>query len=487
MKKGKISSLLILFFYLLLWALLAGLGRSSPFFPGPHQVVAQLGRMALDSAFYGRLFLSWARVLIGFSVGFFGGGLLAYGLKRRPGLACLIRPLIEGMKAVPIAVFTLFFLFFFSPGGLAFLIPLLVSLPLSYQNMETGLQSIDPKMEEMATVFQLPKKDYHRAIILPALAPYLALSLSVGLGMAWRASIAAEIIALVAQGIGAALLEAKLYLDMASLFAWTLVILLASAVSQRLALALFKGYLKRSAHPRTPVQEKEQDWVFSHAEGLVRLDQVGQSFQGKVLFSDWSLELQRGKTYLILGPSGSGKSTLARLLMGLAPVQEGTRIAQHDLRFAPAFQENRLIESWTVAENLLLIAPDRAGDLEEALSAVGLAGMADRRVEELSGGMKRRVAVIRAGLARGHILLLDEPFSALDPRSAQLTWQWIQEKAMPHFESTLLLLHREEDLPMIRKGQRADLYVKEWGERGKADREPSSAPDLIGRKKNESE
>ncbi len=156
---------------------------------------------------------------------------------------------------------------------------------------------------------------------------------------------------------------------------------------------------------------------------------------------DCSLSVRRGETLVLMGLSGSGKSTLLRAVNGLNPVCRGM-VRVHDgekavdvtgagpdvlrrLRLhqvAMVFQQFGLLPWRTVRENVglgLELAgqnpSERRAKVEEQLELVGLADWADRKVNELSGGMQQRVGLARAFATEAPILLMDEPFSALDP------------------------------------------------------------------------
>ncbi len=156
---------------------------------------------------------------------------------------------------------------------------------------------------------------------------------------------------------------------------------------------------------------------------LVRLEQVGKTFQNGVeALRSVDLEVRRGEFLSLLGPSGCGKSTILRLLAGLAGLSHGFinwTSTEHDLGFV--FQEPTLMPWANVFDNvwlpLRLRGQSRATarpKVEEALMKVGLTGFDRAYPRELSGGMKMRVSVARALVTRPALLLMDEPFAALD-------------------------------------------------------------------------
>jgi len=156
---------------------------------------------------------------------------------------------------------------------------------------------------------------------------------------------------------------------------------------------------------------------------LARLEGVGKTFaNGTVALTGVNLEVRRGEFLSLLGPSGCGKSTILRLLSGLTKVTAGwINWAEKDPELGFVFQEPTLMPWANVFDNvwlpLRLKGLSRAAarpQIEEVLAKVGLAGFSKAYPRELSGGMKMRVSIARALATRPAILLMDEPFAALD-------------------------------------------------------------------------
>ncbi|RDI96702.1 ABC transporter ATP-binding protein [Meiothermus sp. QL-1] len=157
---------------------------------------------------------------------------------------------------------------------------------------------------------------------------------------------------------------------------------------------------------------------------MLRLENLSKSFGRTGVFRA-SLELEAGEILALLGASGSGKTTLLNLVAGLLRPDAGrVYLAGEDVTewtperrgLAYVFQDLALWPHLSALEHLLLVTkkPDRKAALE-LLGRVGLAGLEARRPHQLSGGQKQRVALARALAARPRMLLLDEPYSALDP------------------------------------------------------------------------
>jgi NitT/TauT family transport system ATP-binding protein len=166
--------------------------------------------------------------------------------------------------------------------------------------------------------------------------------------------------------------------------------------------------------------------VPSTSAPLLRLSAVGKTYRTGVAALDGiDLEIPERAFLSLLGPSGCGKSTLLRIVAGLAEPTTGSRIwsagASRPGDIAFVFQEPTLLPWATVADNIYLplrlsgTARSKAAPrIAEAVAAVGLDGFAQAYPRELSGGMKMRVSIARALVTRPRLLLLDEPFAALD-------------------------------------------------------------------------
>ena len=158
---------------------------------------------------------------------------------------------------------------------------------------------------------------------------------------------------------------------------------------------------------------------------LLTLDRASKRFGARAALADITLSVEPGEIVALVGASGSGKSTLLRLLSGLDTPTTG-RALFHDVEIdgprpeiGMIFQEPRLLPWLSVADNVgfglaSLSAADRDRRVGRALDRVGLAAYARALPRELSGGMAQRVSIARALVGQPEVLLLDEPFSALD-------------------------------------------------------------------------
>jgi sulfate/thiosulfate transport system ATP-binding protein len=193
----------------------------------------------------------------------------------------------------------------------------------------------------------------------------------------------------------------------------------------------------------------------------ITLDQVTKRYQGAPVVNDVSVEIGDGEFFVLLGPSGSGKSTLLRAIAGLTGVDHG-RIALHgrDVTHTAArergvglvFQNYALFRHMTVADNIefalrvrRMKRADRVRRRTELLRLVALEGMDERLPAQLSGGQQQRVAVARALAHKPEVLLLDEPFGALDAKIREELRRTIRQVQRELGITTVLVTHDQEE------------------------------------------
>ncbi len=148
---------------------------------------------------------------------------------------------------------------------------------------------------------------------------------------------------------------------------------------------------------------------------VIQLQNVSKRYGDQIILSNISISFERGSIWCLMGESGTGKTTFLSLLLGLEQPDSGTIIGAEP-PFSVVFQENRLCEAFDAVENIRLVTGKRLSleKIQEALLKVGISEGLKKPVGKFSGGMKRRVAVVRAVLSVGNFLVMDEPFQGLD-------------------------------------------------------------------------
>ena len=161
---------------------------------------------------------------------------------------------------------------------------------------------------------------------------------------------------------------------------------------------------------------------------MIELKNVSKSFDDKKVLDSFSAVFEDGM-YLLKGPSGIGKTTCIRLILGLLEPDEGEIKKPDNMRFSVCFQENRLFEKETVLTNILAVNEGvSVTDATSAILELLPADSPNKKAGELSGGMKRRLAVIRAMLHESECVILDEPLTGVDDEAREKTIAFIKER-----------------------------------------------------------
>ena len=183
---------------------------------------------------------------------------------------------------------------------------------------------------------------------------------------------------------------------------------------------------------------------------MIKVENVNKSYGEHAVLRNLSHHFPKDRVTWITGASGCGKTTLLRLILGLESPDSGRILGVPSGAIGCMFQEDRLLHGASAYTNLQSVqrrgAYTRAA-IENALQSVGLEGCADQPVDEMSGGMRRRIALLRALLIDTELIVLDEPFKGLDEATKVLvrafTAQRLQNK------TALIVTHDEEDIRTI--------------------------------------
>jgi sulfate transport system ATP-binding protein len=208
----------------------------------------------------------------------------------------------------------------------------------------------------------------------------------------------------------------------------------------------------------------------------IHLEQVSKTYDGKPIIKDLSLEVEKGELFVLLGASGSGKSTLLRMIAGLSNSDSGqiylhgrnvTKLPIQERGVGFVFQNYSLFRHLTVAENIAfgldvkrVSNKEKEKRVSELLALIGLSDFAERKPAQLSGGQQQRVALARALAPNPQVLLLDEPFGALDVNIRTQLRRNLREIQQSLGVTAILVTHDQEEafeladrIGIIEKGQ----------------------------------
>ena len=177
---------------------------------------------------------------------------------------------------------------------------------------------------------------------------------------------------------------------------------------------------------------------------MISIRNISVKFDDKYILNDFSLNIGSSEQLCLFAPSGRGKTTLLRVLCGLQTVDSGSVHGLDGKRIAVLFQEDRLLSQLSAEDNLkLVLPPERHSEAAEWLTRLGLEDSAHKTPLQLSGGMRRRLAIARTLAYGGDLYLLDEPFQGLDEATLQHCLHVVKEATRG--KQLLLITHRMEE------------------------------------------
>ncbi len=231
--------------WLILWQLCCVLIGKPLLFPSPLLVIETLFHLMQHSLFWQTVLASLCKVLMAFVLAVASGSLLATLASAWPLLRSFLHPPMALIRATPVASFTMLVFVWIHSQWLPVLVAYLMVLPMVYENVCEGIANTDPQLLEMAQVYHLSFWKKLRFLYLPAVLPFFTSACINGMGFAWKSGIAAEIIGLPALTIGKQIHDAKIYVEIPQLFAWTLVVILLSIVLEKILLCIMKWLNRR--------------------------------------------------------------------------------------------------------------------------------------------------------------------------------------------------------------------------------------------------
>ena len=237
----------VLAFWLAVWQLAALKAHNQLLIPYPATVGAHLWKLALSAAFWGIIGQSLLRIMAGFALGVIGGLIMAaLTTLFRPANA-LLSPALKSVLATPVASFIILLIIWFKPSLVPALVAMLVVLPMVWRHIQGGVAALDRQLLEMTRLFRLSPLRRLRRLYVPGLVPPFLSACSVGVGLAWKSGVAAEVISYSRFSIGGELKAGQTYLETADVFVWTIVVIILSLLIERLLTDLFRRLNREEA------------------------------------------------------------------------------------------------------------------------------------------------------------------------------------------------------------------------------------------------
>ena len=440
--------------------------------PSPVQVLAYIVGPGVLGDFIVQVTRTLARGLLGFSVAWVIAIPTGILLGRRVGLERSgFFPLFLLQGAPPLFWITPLVLWLGTDGLVAPAVAFLVSLPLLTVHVLSAVKHIPSYEYDVFTVYAPAASVVARELFLPRLVPALKSNIHLGFLVAIKAAMLAEWFA-AQDGFGRRINVFYQFFALKEFIGWALLYLILiggiSAGIRRILDIALPGYyhtmLPREQVTQTPGDDpgtggpdratpdggsrlRGQDGQDTVARLTVRDLAVG--FAHVPLFSGFSVALDSTRPVALYGPSGCGKTTLLRTIAGLIEPWAGQ--ATHTGRVGLVFQEDALLPHRDAIGNVLLpclpgFTNEEMTEARECLELWGLGEYAGHFPHELSGGMRKRLAMARAWMMKPQTLLLDEPFVNLDREARRALWELFFTRVQERPMAVLVVTHYPEEL-----------------------------------------
>lgn len=419
-------------FWIGIWWILAAVINNEFVVPSPLTVAGHLGTLVREKAFWAKTGMSLLRVLSGFLLGVTVGLLLSAAGAVSEYAEAIIAPFIRIIRSTPVTSFVILIMLWVGYDFVPVIIASLLVAPVIYANVREGILKTPHELLEVTKMYRFSAVKKLRLLYIPSVKPYFVSAVLTSLGLAWKSGIAAEVLSLPETAIGREIYYSKIYLETADLFAWTIVIILFSYLIEK----AFNGVVKeRKKTVITDAHEKEhfeeasdsEDFVANYdfadnalrsaapvtvaEKNVISVEKISFSYGDKKIFDSVS-ELFDSRITCLMGRSGGGKTTFLRLLAGLIKPEAGY-FKNVPERISMMFQEDRLFPWLNALENVSTVCDD-SEKARSILKDLELEEHINKMPSELSGGMRRRVALARTLAYGGSLMILDEPFKGLD-------------------------------------------------------------------------
>ncbi len=245
-KARPLVGLLVFLFWIAVWTGASLLVHQELLIPSPLAVLRHLWNILRRPDFFGILGKSLLRVLGGYVSGCLAGVIIAVlcGFFRIPD--ALLSPLVRIISSVPVTSFIILVMLWIPYDYVPVFISALLVTPIVFGNVRTGIRETDPQLLQVAEIYRFSRWKTIRYVFIPSVLPYFYSGALTALGLAWKAGIAAETLALPKFAIGGQMYYSKQYLETADLFAWTAIVVLFSFFFEKLIQFVMKRRKSRT-------------------------------------------------------------------------------------------------------------------------------------------------------------------------------------------------------------------------------------------------
>lgn len=232
--------------WLLLWQGAYLYKKNELVLPSPISVMNRLLTLIATAEFWTIVVTSFFRIMLGYILGVVGGVVIAILTSTSKIIYRFFYPALSTIKATPVASFIILALVLITSARITVFMTFLMALPIVWGNVHTAIEKVDGSLLQMAQVFRLGAKKILLKIYIPSVLPFFVTACTTSLGLAWKAGIAAEVLAIPKNSIGREIYNSKIYLETVDLFAWTIVVIIMSILIEKLLVSLIERFAKRT-------------------------------------------------------------------------------------------------------------------------------------------------------------------------------------------------------------------------------------------------
>lgn len=237
-KNRRYCTLLAICFWLIVWFILSLVVGEEMLLPSPFETLSSLAKNIKSVEFWLSLLTTFRNIVLSLLLSLVFSFLFAFLANNYYFVEVLLSPIVKTVRCVPVASIIILILLWVKSKNLSLVISFLVTFPLLYTSILSGLKNTSSELLEMALNYNVGLKKKIRYIYLPGLFPFFKNGISNAIGLAWKSIVAAEVIALPKNTLGSMLYESKVYLLSSDLFALTLTIIILSICFEKLSIFL---------------------------------------------------------------------------------------------------------------------------------------------------------------------------------------------------------------------------------------------------------
>lgn len=251
MKTSTIRNKIVIpLIWIILWHIASVIISQEILLVSPLKVLTRFFELVQTSAFYIAIYTSLYTIFLGFLLALVFGTLLAIYSHKYKIIYDFFIPVMSFIKVTPVASFIIMALFWIKTDYLSTLIAFLITIPVFFINIYTGLKSVDPKMLEMGKIFNFSRKNTINHIYIPSLQPFFMSSVSIGISMSFKSGVAGEVIAISRNTIGGRLQNAKVILETADVFCYTITVVIVSILVEKLTIKFINHIVEVINHDK---------------------------------------------------------------------------------------------------------------------------------------------------------------------------------------------------------------------------------------------